>query len=258
MSLELQHPAVAPQRLSHQFEQIDQQNEIYIVGMWTFLVTEIMFFGALFVALTVYRSVYPDAFEQAHSALNVWLGLTNTFILLTSSFTAAMAVRSKMLGQRVLTLLFLGITIVCAFGFLGVKYVEYSAEFREHHFPGPNFQWSQTVSPSTAQGDLAANSQVALGVPKIGVNEFPANYQPQQLELHKRELFFSLYFVMTGLHGFHVIIGILVLSTLWLLIYFNHPTVDDYMPVELAGLYWHFVDIVWIFLYPLVYLIGKQ
>ncbi len=246
---------VAPQRLAHQFEDIDQQNECYIVGMWTFLVTEIMFFGALFLALTVYRSVYPNSFFEAHLALNKWLGLLNTFILLTSSFFVAMGVRAKMLGQNSATQFWLGLTILCAFGFLGVKYVEYSAEFREHHFPGPNFHFVATQPPG---GDLSANSQVASGQPNISSRDFPAGYHPQQLELHKRQLFFSLYFVMTGLHGLHVIIGILVLGSIWFLIRYKHPSVDDYMTLELAGLYWHFVDIVWIFLYPLVYLIGRQ
>jgi cytochrome c oxidase subunit 3 len=252
-TVELEHPTFAPQHVGHQFEELEQQNDAYIVGIWIFLVTEIMFFGALFLALTIYRYNYATAFEEAHNALNWKLGMLNTFILLTSSFFMAMAVRAKTLDIRSQTKMWLGLTLLCAFGFLTVKYFEYSAEIREHHFPGPTFRWE---APSKA--DVEANtplvqmSEAPKGIASLG------NYTPQPIEHHAHQLFFSLYFIMTGLHGLHVLVGILVLGCLWVLIAVKHPAVEDYIPLEIGGIYWHFVDIVWIFLYPLVYLIGRQ
>ena len=206
--------------VSHQFEDIEQQNESYIVGMWTFLATEVMFFGGLFLAYTVYRWKYPGVFYEGHRLLDLRLGLVNTTILLTSSLFMALAVHYAQLRHRRMQLLMLGLVLLCAFAFLGIKAVEYAAKFEHHLVPGAGFQ-------------------------QAGPNA-------EQLQL-----FFGLYFAMTGLHGVHVVVGILVLGTILLLTAVRHPSVRDHIPIELAGLYWHFVDIVWIFLFPLFYLIPR-
>jgi cytochrome c oxidase subunit 3 len=211
--------------LHHQFEDMAQQNECYVVGMWTFLVTEVMFFGALFLAYTVYRGMNSGAFIDAHQFLNVPAGALNTTVLLTSSFSMAMCVYNAQKGNRKAQIFFLTITIFLSFVFLVVKGFEWSAEFREGHLPGAAFTYTNTEH--------------------IKVYASPARAQ----------MFFCLYFAMTGLHAIHVIIGILIMTTLIVLIAKRHPAVQYYMPVEMAGLYWHFVDIVWIFLFPLFYLI---
>lgn len=192
--------------------------------MWTFLVTEVMFFGVMFLAYMLYRWKYQPYFFAIHEKLSIPMGGINTVILLTSSLTMAIAVHYAQKKNKKLTLLNLGATIACAFGFLVVKYFEYSDKISHGYLPGPGFKWDEA---------------------KYGV---PA---------HIGELFYSLYFATTGLHGAHVIIGILVIGTLAGLIAIDHPIITDYIPTELVGLYWHFVDLVWIFLFPLYYLMPK-
>jgi cytochrome c oxidase subunit III len=231
--------------LAHQFEDRAQQDESYIVGMWTFLVTEIMFFGALFLAYTTYRWMNPKVFIDAHQHLNVAMGTTNTVILLTSSLFMALAVYNAQKVNKAGQLFWLFLTILCAFGFLIIKYFEYSEKIHHNLVPGPTFQYT-SIHPGP-------DAVAAVGSGDHAEGEGKTNIPP-----HKAAMFFSLYFIMTGLHGIHVIIGILVMGILWLMIKFNSPTTKYYMWVEMTGLYWHFVDIVWIFLFPLYYLIpGK-
>jgi len=219
----LAHESTKPEGVFEQFETLDQQQDTYMIGMWAFLVTEVMFFGVLFLAYAVYRWKYQSIFYEVHNELDLLKGGINTVILLTSSLTMALAVRFAQLNDKRGQLRMLGATLCGAFGFLVVKSLEYSAKFQHHHFPGPDFRWEDpTVPASVAQ------------------------------------LFFSLYFAATGLHGVHVIIGILVISSLAILVARDHPLVKgDYIPTEMIGLYWHFVDLVWIFLFPLFYLIPK-
>ncbi|RYG39590.1 cytochrome c oxidase subunit 3 family protein [bacterium] len=224
--------------LHHQFEDIDQQNESYIVGMWTFLVTEVMFFGALFFVYTLYRSMYQMDFFLAHESLDVLQGGFNTVVLLISSWTMAVAVRHAQLHavsahdpvksgrERRAVLINLGITLVCAVIFLVVKFFEYQAKFDHHLYPGPNFgskvEYLHGATPNHAQ------------------------------------IFFGLYFGMSGLHAIHIIAGILVIGALMRLWINRAKSVTlDYVPTELIGLYWHFVDLVWIFLFPLMYLMPR-
>lgn len=204
-----------------QFETYEQQTESYIVGMWTFLVTEIMFFGALFVMYSVYRWKYQHDFYELSQGLNWQLGGINTMILLTSSFTMVLAVHHAQKNDRKKQLQMLGATIMCAFGFLVVKAFEWADKFAHNKVPGPTFSY----------------------VNDHGVNERHA------------ELFYSMYFGMTGLHGLHVVIGIAVIAALMGLTV--KDKISDYIPTEMVGLYWHFVDLVWIFLFPLFYLIPK-
>ena len=210
------HPALA-----HQFDSLGQQTEAATLGMWVFLVTEVLFFGGLFVTYTVYRSFYPAAFSAASHELDILLGGINTAVLITSSLTMALAVHAAQLGQRRLLMIFLVVTMVLGTVFLGIKAVEYYHKFAEHHVPGATFQFERE---------------------------------------HQRhaQIFFSLYFIMTGLHAIHMIIGIGVLLVMWIWAWRGRITSDYAGPIEISGLYWHFVDIVWIFLFPLLYLIGRH
>ncbi|HEX7136908.1 MAG TPA: cytochrome c oxidase subunit 3 family protein [Vicinamibacterales bacterium] len=213
--------SAAPAALAHHFDNLDQQREATTLGMWVFLVTEVLFFGGLFMVYTVYRSWYPDAFAAASHELDVVLGTVNTAVLITSSLTMALAVHAAQLNQRKLLTMFLVLTILLGATFLGIKSVEYYHKFVEHHIPGPGFQFEK---------EYARHAQ----------------------------LFFSLYFVMTGLHALHMIIGIGIM--LWMLAWARRGiiTAEYYSPIEISGLYWHFVDIVWIFLFPLLYLLGRH
>lgn len=214
--------------LGIQYEDMEQQNESYVVGMWTFLVTEIMFFGALFLAYLTYRTLYPAVFMAAHHELDVKLGAVNTVLLLTSSFSMAMAVWAAQTKQRTIEILGILVTMGFAFGFLIIKGFEWAAKFEHHLVPGPNFHWP------------------------------PPGYESIAVPPGKAQMFFCLYFAMTGLHAIHVIIGILIMAVLLVLIWRKSHLVRYYMPIEMTGLYWHFVDVVWIFLFPLFYLIPSH
>jgi cytochrome c oxidase subunit 3 len=210
--------ALAPHQ-QHQFETVEQQQETSTLGMWAFLVTEVMFFGGLFGAYTVYRYLYPHAFAAASHHLNVFIGAANTAVLIGSSMTMALAVRAAQLGNRRSQVVFLLLTIVLGSVFLGVKVFEYHDKFVHHLVPGPHFHF---------EGPYGREAQI----------------------------FYSLYFAMTGMHAVHMIIGIGMLATLTVLAWRGKFSPEYFTPVELGGLYWHFVDIVWIYLFPLLYLIG--
>jgi cytochrome c oxidase subunit III len=208
----------AKSALAEQFETLDQQQDAARLGLWTFLATEILFFGGLFMGYIVYRHAYPHAFAVGSRHTNVFYGTLNTAILLTSSLWMALAVNAVEEGRTKLLVRYLLLTILFAVGFLGVKALEYTEDFRENLFPGPSFS----------------------------VPEAP-----------KSELFFFLYWAMTGLHGLHVLVGIGALSVIAFMASRQRFSVEYHNPVEMTGLYWHFVDIVWIFLYPLLYLIDR-
>jgi cytochrome c oxidase subunit 3 len=218
------HAHVETLALREQFDTAAQQKDASTLGMWLFLLTEIMFFGGMFLLYTVYRHLYPNVFAVASSSLNAVLGAANTAVLLCSSFTMVLAVRAAQLGQRRAIVILLILTLILGFAFLGVKAVEWNEKFVEHHVPGSTFHFEEL--PADLQG--------------------PA------------QLFFSLYFAMTGLHALHMVIGVGLLT--FLIIQTNKGTYSaEYMtPVDIAGLYWHFVDIIWIFLFPLLYLIDRH
>jgi cytochrome c oxidase subunit 3 len=207
--------------LAHQFDTLDQQTEATTLGMWVFLVTEVLFFGGLFMTYTVYRSWYPDAFAASSHELDIALGTTNTAVLITSSLTMALAVHAAQLGQRKTLMLFLVATMALGGVFLGIKSVEYYHKFVEHHVPGPSFQFEKEY-------------------------------------FRHAQIFFSLYFVMTGLHALHMVIGVGIMLVMLRWAWNGTITNEYYSPIEISGLYWHFVDIVWIFLFPLLYLIGRH
>ncbi len=207
--------------IRHHFETSGQQKEASTLGMWTFLVTEVMFFGGLFMAYIAYRHAYPLAFAAASHKLNIKLGAINTLVLICSSMTMAMGVHSAALGKKKALITFLILTLLLGGVFLGIKGVEYHDKFVHHEVPGPNFDF-----------------------------EGP---DPQHATL-----FFSLYFGLTGLHATHMIVGVVILLVLIAQASRNKFSAAWHTPVEMFGLYWHFVDIVWIFLFPLLYLIDPR
>jgi cytochrome c oxidase subunit 3 len=210
--------------LREQFDTAAQQKDASTLGMWIFLITEIMFFGGMFLCYTVYRSAYPEVFAEASRSLNVYVGAANTVVLLCSSLTMVLAVRAAQLGQQKAIVLFLILTLALGFVFLGVKAYEWHEKFVEHHIPGLDFHL-EGVAP-----ELQGQAQI----------------------------FFSLYFAMTGLHALHMVIGagIMFALTYWAMKGRYSP--EYVTPVDVGGLYWHFVDIIWIFLFPLLYLIDRH
>jgi cytochrome c oxidase subunit 3 len=208
-----------------QFDTEAQQRDASTLGMWIFLVTEIMFFGGMFAVYTVYREWYPQVFAIASSSLNEIIGAANTAVLLLSSFTMVLAVRAGQLGQQKMIVIFLILTLLFGGVFLGVKAYEWKEKFEEHHIPGQAAFHLDGVAPAD-QGHA--------------------------------QLFFSIYFAMTGLHALHMVIGVGLLLTLILQARRGKFSAEYYTPVDTAGLYWHFVDIIWIFLFPLLYLIDRH
>jgi len=215
--------------LTHQFEDLDQQQDADSLGIWIFLATEVMFFGGLFAGYAMLRWVYFAAFRGGSHLLDVRLGAANTIVLLASSLTMALSVRSAQTGNRRALAFFLILTMILGGVFLGVKAYEYNQKFVEHIVP--SLDWAP-------QGEVLA--RLAPG----GLNH--------------AQLYFFFYFVMTGLHALHLIVGIVLL--LWLVLRARKGSFTPryFAPVEVVGLYWHFVDIVWIFLFPLLYLIGGR
>ncbi|HKD17846.1 MAG TPA: cytochrome c oxidase subunit 3 family protein [Thermoanaerobaculia bacterium] len=217
----------APPELRHHFVDLQAQREASSLGMWTFLVTEVLFFGGLFLAYSIYRGTYRVAFEGASNLLDLTLGTTNTIVLIVSSLTMALAVWASQQGRKNLITLFLVLTMILGAAFLGIKFVEWKEKFERHEVPGPHFV-------------------------------VPLNEETHQPLPKQSEMFFVLYFCMTGLHAAHMVIGLGILT--WLLVKTrkNEFSARYNTPVDLAGLYWHFVDIIWIFLFPLFYLLGRH
>ena len=207
-----------PHEVAHHFDTAEQEFETAKLGMWAFLGQELLFFSGLFVAYGIFRFLYPEMFIDAHHHLSWKMGALNTFFLIKSSFTIVMGVRSAQLSQKKPMLKYLIMTFILAFAFLIVKYFEYSAKF--HH------------------------------------GYLPSNWFTGEGLFENMHLFFGLYFVLTGLHGLHVAVGMGLIA--WLIIRGRRGEfhADFYTPVEMVGLYWHLVDLIWIFLFPLLYLIG--
>ncbi len=215
-----------PPGFKHQFEDMDQQREAGSLGMWVFLVTEIMFFGGLFATYIIYRALYLPAFETGSRLLNVKFGAVNTAVLIGSSLTMALAIHAAQAGKKKSEqVMYLILTMILGAVFLFLKFAfEWRADYHEHLVPGFHFIIRQEWG--------AAGPHVPL--------------------------FFCFYFFMTGLHALHMIIGFGILGTLTVMAHRGRFTSEYYAPLEVSGLYWHFVDIVWIFLFPLLYLIGGR
>jgi cytochrome c oxidase subunit 3 len=207
--------------VAHHFDDAEQQREAAGLGMWAFLVNEVMFFGGLFTVYLVYRTLHSEGFAHASHHLDVVLGTVNTAVLITSSLTMALAVWASQMGRRQMLMLCIGVTALLGSVFLGIKAYEYWHKFHEHLVPGPHFHWDGP-------------------------------------EANTAQIFFSLYFALTGLHALHMIIGLGIMAWLFWMAWSGRVGPAYHNPVEISGLYWHFVDIVWIFLFPLLYLIGRH
>jgi len=296
-----------PYHLAHHFDTPQQQFDAGKLGIWLFLTTEILLFSGLFCAYAVYRANHPEVFEFAHLYLNKPLGAINTVVLLFSSLTMAWGVRAAQLGQKNLLVGLLALTILCGFGFLGIKFVEYRVKFQNGELWGPHYNPKEMPGAAKDEDDRAKEDRqreaerkkheeaITVAALTNTVATAPAGYHYDQSKYApassdnvdfasispewvrqqgsdtkppgsiaetwhgdppvNAQLFFSIYFVMTGLHGLHVIAGMICIA--WILIratkgefgphYFN--------PVDFVGLYWHIVDLIWIFLFPLLYLI---
>ncbi|HEY0729677.1 MAG TPA: cytochrome c oxidase subunit 3 family protein [Pyrinomonadaceae bacterium] len=220
--------------LQHHFENMEQQREAGTIGMWVFLVTELMFFGGMFLAYALYRNLFPAAFASASNHLDITLGAVNTAVLIVSSFTMALAVYFTQVGKLRPQIICLVLTLILGLTFLGIKAVEYHEKYTDRLIPG-------RLIPGAPFGpDVHA------------LHLLPGATLPQV------EMFYWIYFAMTGMHALHMIIGAGLL--LFLIIYSVKGRFDPeyHGPVEIIGLYWHFVDIVWIFLFPLLYLLGRH
>jgi len=283
--------------LAHHFDTYQQQFDAGKLGIWLFLLTEVLFFSGLFCAYTVYRGMHPEVFVYAHYFLNTTMGAINTCVLLISSLTAAWAVRNAQLAQRKLLVLNITITILCACTFMVVKFFEYEHKFHDGLLPGPAFhpteqvweletfkhkhpeaaEYAEKLTKAAEAKDEAAKTGaktavVAAGAAETGVYERPTEEQIEPLvkagvigptaedqtrpsKPRNAHVFFGIYFFMTGLHGIHVLGGIGVF--IWLLLRANkgHFGPKYFGPVDYAALYWHLVDLIWIYLFPLLYLI---
>lgn len=216
------HTTHAHTGLAHHFDNMEQQKEAGTLGMWAFLITEIMFFGGLFMAYILYRSSYPDAFASASSHLNWKLGGVNTVVLIVSSLTMALAVYYSQVGNQRLLVTMLILTMIFGATFLVVKAFEYYDKYEHHLIPGFGFQWEGHGNPQHVQ------------------------------------MFYWIYFAMTGVHALHMVVGLGIMAVILYMAKRGRFTPEYHSPVEISGLYWHFVDIVWIFLFPLLYLIGAH
>lgn len=208
-----------PPHLAHHFSEVEQQRESAKLGMWIFLLTEILLFGGLFVFYAIYRAWHPDMFHNAHKFLDVTLGTINTFVLISSSVTMALAIRSIQTGNRRQAIINLVITLAFACTFLVIKYIEYSHKIHLGQLPGTLY---------TFTGVEGTNPHI----------------------------FFSIYFIMTGLHGLHVLAGMGAISWVLVKTIKGRFSPEYYTPLEMTGLYWHLVDLIWIYLFPLLYLVG--
>jgi len=231
------HPA-----LQHHFENMEQQREAGTIGMWVFLVTEIMFFGGMFLAYTLYRSFYPAAFSSGSNHLDITLGTVNTAVLIFSSFTMAMAVYFTQVGKQRPQVICLILTLILGGRRMSIKTIEYKSKWDDHLIPGRLFA-GNPFNPVVAQhGDEDPHKLHLL----------------EGASVNQVQMFYWIYFAMTGMHALHMIIGAGLLTFLLIYSLKGRFGPEYHSPVEVIGLYWHFVDIVWIFLFPLLYLLGRH
>ena len=256
-----------PPHLQHHFESSAQQFDAGKLGIWLFLATEILLFGGLFCAYAIYRANHPEIFIYAHQYLDKVLGGTNTIILLCSSLTMAWGVRAAQLGQRRLLVALLSLTLLGGFGFMGIKYVEYKAKWEHGLLWGQRFAPhdeghgaaaaapAAPTAPGAAPADRTSIAPSAAGpAGTLPVEDEAAEHRPMKRPSNV-QIFFGIYFLMTGLHGLHVLVGMGAIT--WILVRSakGHFGPEYFTPVDFVGLYWHLVDLIWIFLFPLLYLI---
>jgi cytochrome c oxidase subunit 3 len=274
--------------LQHQFEDMGQQEESVSIGMWFFLAQEIMFFGGMFTAYLVFRSKYPMAFAAGSNHLDAFWGGLNTIVLIVSSLTMALTVYYAQHGKRNLQVILIVLTMIFGATFLGVKAIEYTDKYNHGLIPVAGLNKRVPADPSAtheehtkpcwevAHGEehtyinprgefewadcslakMASDGNYLTTAEKIGY--FSSGQLDGDKFRDRVRIFFYLYFMMTGLHALHMIIGLGLMTWLLWTAFKGNYNADYYMPVEMSGLYWHFVDIVWIFLFPLLYLLGRH
>ena len=230
-----EHASESP-ALLHHFATKGQQKNAASLGMWVFLAQEVMFFGGLFCAYLVYRYKYFGDFGSASQQLSITLGTINTVVLICSSLTVVLGIRAIQLGKRLALVFWLLATMVLGLAFLGIKADEYAEKFEKHHVPGSSFSYHELLP---GQASLPAAER-------------------QYADPHHAEMFFSLYFAMTGMHALHMVIGVGLFGYLAYMAWRGKYSSGYYTPIENAGLYWHFVDVVWIYLFGLLYLIDRH
>jgi len=236
--------------LRHHFADEEQQRNAASLGMWWFLGTEIMFFGGMFCAYLIYRLKYFPEFAAASRSLDLTVGTLNTAVLICSSLTVAQAVRAAQMGKRKLQVPLLLATIFFGLVFLGVKAYEWNNKYKEHHIPTFDFNAK----------DLMRDNQKLFGLDKLQNDPSKAHeLQEKEAEIQQRsQIFFSLYFALTGMHAIHMVVGVGIFTVITWMAWKGRFTPEYHTPLEIAGLYWHFVDIVWIYLFPLLYLIDRR
>ena len=223
--------SIAEAPLAHHFEDLKQQHNTGTLGMWVFLATEVMFFGGVFTAYAVLRARFPADFTAASRQLYIWIGAANTAVLLTSSLTMALALYSVRGGRQRQLVSFLGLTLFLGAVFLGVKMTEYYIDYQEDLIPGPTF---------SVQSEGWAKAAEGTGRP---------------VDRAHAQMFFVFYFFLTLLHATHMVVGMVIMAIQLVRARRGQYTAIYTMPIELMGLYWHFVDIIWVFLFPLLYLV---
>ncbi len=225
------HEDIHSAALLHHFATEEQQRNASSFGMWIFLATEVMFFGGLFCSYLIYRLWYFGDFGAASKSIDATLGATNTAVLICSSLTVVLAIWGAQIASRKLMIGSLILTMLFGLAFLGIKGKEYKDKFEEHHVPGASFSFEKVPIPG--HPDQYANPRHA-------------------------QIFFALYFIMTGLHALHMVVGLGIFTWLLTMAWKGRFTPEYHTPLEVGGLYWHFVDIVWIYLFPLLYLIDRH
>jgi cytochrome c oxidase subunit III len=276
-----------PPGLQHQFENMKQQEESVSIGMWMFLAQEIMFFGGMFTVYLLYRWKFPMAFAAGSNHLDAFLGGLNTLVLIVSSLTMALTVYYAQKGNRMMQVVMIVLTMIFGATFLGVKAVEYTEKYNSGLIPFANWNHKTPQSEAKAEhSEHAEGKEAASGehkyISSTGVFEWKdislakkaedekfltdwekvGYYSDGKIDQHKFEskvrIFFWIYFCMTGLHALHMIVGLGLMAWLLWKAWLGSYSAEYYSPVEMSGLYWHFVDIVWIFLFPLLYLLGRH
>ncbi len=240
--------------VAHHFSDLAQQRESATLGMWIFLATEVMFIGAIFVAYFSYRMRKPyfEDFRGASENLIMWIGFVNTFVLLASSLTVVLAIRAAQMGNKKHVIWNIIITMILGSMFFGFKVLEYSKDYEEHLWPAwPN--WTQQLEDSHQHYFLPDKKDT--GFEKPGRNATKKEVDAFELKLNHAKLFYRFYYSLTGLHAFHMLVGLGIFVFLLVQACRGKYTPQSHAQLEISGLYWHFVDLVWIFLFPLLYLV---
>jgi len=243
----------------HQFDDLAQKNEVDTLGMWTFLATEVLFFGGLFGALTVYRFLYFDSFHEGSEHLYKWIGFINTGVLLCSSFTVVLSVHAAKEGNNNQLILWLAATVLCGLTFLGIKAVEYTIDFHENLIPNSQYFGMEPDAAQANHDDKISRLEAwkESGWKWTDADNPTDISRANEATIFMRHamLFYVFYYTMTAIHALHMVIGLVIFGILIYRAKHNHYTPRAHAQIEIVGLYWHFVDIVWLFLFPLLYLI---